>query len=577
MRTSSFAKGRRAADFLRICLGIIISFTLVMGGIVLGSGPAQANIVVSPDPTNASWQECVPITAITFTHGPSANPPPAPGWPAEIFFFWPAGVLPPGVNMDMSTGVLSGCPKPGTAGSSGVYSVGCTALVVFPFSVDFSIPPATVNWSVSNPPPCNMVINPTFYWVAWEGLPYTMTMSVSGGVGPYSWSAVGLPAGLSVTDSANGIISGTPGPATCGIYNVTATVADLGTCCCPPVNRPFIFIVDCWANYPPVFYFTTACDYKVGIGPGLTYGQTNVTVDGSQQDVVAGGGSTVFTSVPCQSHVVMVDQTVPGPDGKTRFTVKGPYYKMVTNDDNYAYFDYAQEVLINTGSEPAGIANPPGSGFYAVGGNFTSSAPSPVTSSADKGIKYIFRSWSLPDGSRNPNRDLVYTVNRSGMAKAEYDTYYLLNLKSNYPPIDESSWELKDSTATYNLSLQPVPMPNLWSLIGGVLRPINGSGSHVMTGPYTQTIEWTQDYVIPVVIILVILLVFIGLVVFLVIILRSKGGAAPATAAAATQPAVTRTAEKETSVKTDSGFCPKCGAPVEKDAAFCKKCGNKLN
>lgn len=575
MSMKSIVPGHRAANFIKLFVCILTAFTLAIGGVTMAPRPVQAISISAAPAAVINVNECQPF-AIQFTAaGTSCTPPPDP-----FFWFWPA--LPSYATLDSSTGLLTGCPQVGDA--SAVFVVGVSEFsppACGPF-VDSII--VTIN-VVPGPAPCNMVINPTFYPVAWEGLPFSMPLSVSGGVGPYSWSATGLPAGLSVTDNATGTISGTPDPGTCGIYTVTATVADLGTCCCPPVSRPFVLIVDCWANYPPFFYFTTACDFEVGIGSGLTYGQTNVTIDGSYEATLAGGESQTFTSIPCESHMVIVDQTVPGQDPRTRFAVTGAYYQRVTDVDNYANFDYAQEVLIETGSEPVGIAHPSGTGFYAVGSDFISSVPSPVTSS-EAGTKYIFLSWSLPDGNKNPNRDLVYQVSQTGIVKAEYDTYYLLTLKSDSPVVEESTWELKDSTATYNLALQPRPIPGFWGVLGGVNRPLNASGSHLMTGPYTQVINWSPDYTIPIIVLLVILLLVIGLVVVLILVLRRKpaGAASSATAATAaqtTQPATTTTSgTKETISKADSGdkpnFCPNCGAPVEKDAVFCKKCGNKL-
>jgi hypothetical protein len=564
MKILNYRQGHRAAGFLRLCLCTLIALTLAVGGLALDTTPAHAIGITATPPVPITVAQFQPFSIQFAATGAACAPPSNP-----YFWFWPA--LPAYATLDHDTGLLTGCPKAGDV--SATFFVG-----VSEFSPPFCGPFAnamlvTIN-VVPGVPVCNMVIDPTFYWVAWEGLPYSMTLSVTGGVGPYSWSATGLPAGLSVTDPAAGIISGIPGPATCGIYTVTATVADLGTCGCLPVSRPFIFIVDCWANYPAVYYFESACDFKVGIGPGLTYGQTSVTIDGEMQAPLAGGASEVYTSIPCESHVVMVDQYVPGPDATSRFAVKGTYYKTVTEADNFAYFDYAQEVVIDTASEPVGVAHPPGAGFYAVGSNFSSTAPSPVLPAADKGAKYIFKSWSLPDGGTNINRDLVFTVSKQGTARAVYDTYYLLELKSDYPPVDESSWEIKDSTAKYNLALQPIPLPNFWGVLGAVNRPLNPSGSHLMTGPYTQAINWAQDYTVPIIIIVVAVLVILGLAALLIILLlRKKPGAPaapPAAATQATQPARADPGEKPK-------FCTKCGFANKKDAAFCKECGNKLD
>ena len=354
-----------------------------------------------------------------------------------------------------------------------------------------------------------------------------MTLGATGGVGPLTWSAVGLPLGLSVTDATNGIISGIPAPGSCGIYIVTVTVTDAGTCpsCCPAISRPFTLIVDCYANYVLAVISNATYDFNVLIGPGLTSGQTTVLINGQPKATLTGGGSQTFTSpLGRQSNMVSVDQSVPGPDPQTIFSVRGSNEILVNETNTAAYFDYAREVLIETGSSPAGIAQPSGAGFCVVGSNFNTTAPSPIDSIGQQGVKYLFRQWTLPDGSKNPNRDLLFVVGNAGNVIAEYDTYYLLNIISDYPSVSESSWELKDSTATYDLALRDVPIPNLWGMIGGVMKPVNGSGTHLTTGPGTVKIAWTYDYTVPIVIIVVIVLIIIGLVLFLTL-RRKKPGA----------------------------------------------------
>jgi hypothetical protein len=54
-------------------------------------------------------------------------------------------------------------------------------------------------------------------------IPFATVFTVQGGVGPYTWSAIGLPGGLNI--SSDGIVSGAPqGPA--GVYSAVITVVD---------------------------------------------------------------------------------------------------------------------------------------------------------------------------------------------------------------------------------------------------------------------------------------------------------------------------------------------------------------
>ncbi len=596
MRTANFARGRLAAGFFRICLGIIVSLTLAAGGMALNTQPVQAVTINPAGPTAMVLTECKPYT-MTFTLTPT---PCAAGY-VPVYQFFVIGTLPPNSFLDMNTGVFTCCPDLGTNGQFGVFNVVGSEFAPprfigdFPCGANWSLN-STVNWSilpigVINP----LIITPVYYAVAWEGMPFNMTLAATGCSGSYNWTATGLPAGLSVTDATNGVISGIPGPGTCGSWPVTVTCTDTVMCpsasCCPPASKPFTLIVDCWANYIVLFPASTSCDFNVAIGPGLGAGQTPVLINGTQQFTLGANQSQNFTSDPCQSNLVMVNQTVAGPDPNTSFECIGPNYKMVNDTDNYAYFDYAQKVVINTGSDPGGIASIPGAGSYAIGSYFNTTAPSPVDSSIQK-ERFLFSEWMLPDGSTNPNRDLAFTVNKAGTVTAKYDTYYQLNIVSVDVPYSDSSWELKDSTATYNVALQSEPTPNFLGLIGGVRSPVQPSGTIVMDGTKTVNIQWTYDYTVPVILIVVTLLVIAGLIFWLS---RRKGtgtSAVPATTVAQapppsaattevkTTPVVTETVKKKALKEAKStekpNFCPNCGAPVEKDAVFCKKCGKNL-
>ncbi|MEV0680772.1 S8 family serine peptidase [Actinosynnema sp. NPDC050436] len=74
-----------------------------------------------------------------------------------------------------------------------------------------------------NPQPGDVAVANPGNRTATVGQAFSLDNSATGGTSPYTWSATGLPAGLSV-DSATGRISGTPSAA--GTANVTVTATD---------------------------------------------------------------------------------------------------------------------------------------------------------------------------------------------------------------------------------------------------------------------------------------------------------------------------------------------------------------
>jgi len=650
MRTSNFTEGRRVAGFFRLCLGIIISLTLAAGGMALNTQPVKAaDPVIIPlvqPPINPP--ECVTFTTAPLNITSSCtNPPmtPCPGWPNEIHWFWWASANPPAwLHLDPATGQLTGCPDAGSSAAPPYNAlIGCTSMLAngtppggpcpagspCPAEMTTALTHASILITVAPPlvgatPPTCLAIDPMVYPAAWEGMLYsiTLTATLAPGVGPLNWTATNLPPGL-VLDPLTGILSGIPGPGTCGPWTVTVTCTDTGVCpgvgCCAPVSAPLYLYVDCWANYLVLIGVgfgsstgTTSCDFNVTIGPGLTEGQTPVYVDGTQVTSLGGNQSETVASDPCETHLVVVDQIVQGPDPNTSFECIGSNSKMVDEFDNTAYFDYAKKVLINTRSDPGGVAPIPGTGFYAVGGYFRTSAASPVNPYNQQDTKYTFREWSGPDGSRNPNRDLVFTVDRAGDVTAYYDAYFKLTLTSDYPPVDQSQWEIKGGTANYNLALQPSPMLGFWGFLGGVVSPLNSSGSRIMDGPYIQKINWVDDYTVPIIIIVITLLIIAAAIYFWRRrgVAGSAGKTGAATQASADETTAVKTATVDTAEpkslpkaapaesitvmpalsappaakkalpeaepKEKPKFCISCGEKAVVGATYCKNCGKEL-
>jgi type IV pilus assembly protein PilY1 len=131
-------------------------------------------------------------------------------------YAWAAAGLPPVLSINPATGVISGTPAAGTAGS---YNV----TITLNDSAAGSVNKAFVLTITAAP----VVLQITSVGLpdGEEGTPYSYGLIGQGGTPPYTWSAAGLPAGLSI-NSVTGTVSGTPAAGQAGDHNVTITLAD---------------------------------------------------------------------------------------------------------------------------------------------------------------------------------------------------------------------------------------------------------------------------------------------------------------------------------------------------------------
>ncbi|MGV9690288.1 putative Ig domain-containing protein [Streptomyces sp. NPDC003444] len=128
-------------------------------------------------------------------------------------YSWSATGLPAGLSIGATTGTVSGTPT--AAGSSSVTltatdSAGASGSVSFTWTVT----------DASGTPPA--LAHPGSQTVR-VGRAVVLPLSVTGGTAPYSWSATGLPAGLSI-GATTGTVSGTP--TTWGMTTSRVTVTD---------------------------------------------------------------------------------------------------------------------------------------------------------------------------------------------------------------------------------------------------------------------------------------------------------------------------------------------------------------
>jgi large repetitive protein len=120
-----------------------------------------------------------------------------------------SGSLPAGLSLNSSTGAIAGTPS--TAGTSN-FTVQLQDGNNVTVSTNLSI--------VVNGP---LIISTASLPAGYLGNAYNQTLTAAGGVAPYSWPVISLPAGLSL-NSSTGAITGTP--TSPGSYGFTAQVQD---------------------------------------------------------------------------------------------------------------------------------------------------------------------------------------------------------------------------------------------------------------------------------------------------------------------------------------------------------------
>lgn len=134
------------------------------------------------------------------------------GVPSTTQWELESGTLPPGLTLS-SDGVLSGTP---TAVGSSTFTLKATG-----FAKDFSGTRVDLRqFTLAVTEALSARISRR---VAEVGVPFRATLSATGGQGPYSWSAAGLPTGVSLAD---GVLTGTPTTAGSARGQVTVTDAN---------------------------------------------------------------------------------------------------------------------------------------------------------------------------------------------------------------------------------------------------------------------------------------------------------------------------------------------------------------
>jgi len=176
-------------------------------------------VTINPPPplsiTSTAMANGFTGTAYGSSIGSSGGVPP-------LTWFVPPGTLPPGLELNTSSGLISGTPT-----TAGVYTF-------FPTVSDSALPPqhassaAGVTISITTVAPLQAVTPPLPAGAVATG--YTGNLIAKGGVTPYTWSITSgqLPSGLKL-NAATGIISGIPILTTTANFSVQVKDANSNT------------------------------------------------------------------------------------------------------------------------------------------------------------------------------------------------------------------------------------------------------------------------------------------------------------------------------------------------------------
>ncbi len=315
-----------------------------------------------------------------------------------------------------------------------------------------------------------------------------------------TWSISGLPPGLV---SSGRTISGTP--LTAGTYSIDVMVTDpaYGTS-----SESFIILIE-----------KGSYDVTVSISSGLVEGQTRVYVDNVPRATLRGGESHRITKLdPDTTSNISVDNIVT-PSGRNDI-----HYRAESNSSTVSKgvssltFTYYPEYDIEVTSSPVGIVSMSGSGWHREGKPLNISAPQEVAKDAES--QYRFAYWLTPAGDKNSSTTLNTIVEAAGKYIATYDLYYRLTVDSKYGNTTGGGWQKAGSTVKWSVSPEEVAMPGIAGFFGGKFRALLTSGTALIEGPKTITVQWDPDYSTPALTIPITILVIAGLIYGIYILTR---------------------------------------------------------
>ncbi len=330
------------------------------------------------------------------------------------------------------------------------------------------------------------------------GVSYSVTLTATGGMPPYTWSIVTgvLPPGLTL-NATTGVIAGVPLREALGSYTFTVAVED--THDNMVLKQLSLTVVG--------FYSATIT--TTGLPSSCL---TLVHVDGNPPTILKGGESLPLSFSLGTTHIISVSPLIFDSENQGRRFKAVEDTLTVTEANSNVVFQYAAEYFVEYKTEPPAIDGLPSPDWYPEDAMLTASATGVTDGSP--GTQYHFAHWQLPTGDMITDSQLLTAVKWSGEIVAVYDTYYLLTVNSDYGTPEGAGYYKAGTSAPWSVTPAEVKMSGFFGILAGKYSAENSNGAEIMTAPQTVTILWQSSYLFPILIIVLVVL-FIGLGSFL--------------------------------------------------------------
>jgi len=313
-----------------------------------------------------------------------------------------------------------------------------------------------------------------------------------------------------------------------------------------------------------------------GIPPDRT---TALLIDGNKYADMKGNAVKVLTFPIGTSHNFQVDPYVSGAPGY-RYHCASNIWTTTAQDSNE--FKYVPEYQLEVSTDPAGITEVTGAGWFAVGASVLISAvPSEVQGT--EGTKYAFSTWTV-DGTPRAGNGFIAVMDTPHKVVAKYDTMFLLTVRSDVGNPTGGGYYVSGSTATFSVnSPVGIGVQQVFVEWKGDHTGKEPKGSITMDGPKTVTAVWTTSYTQ-----LYMIVGAIAVVAAMFLLWRRRAGPSaikpppppppPSEVPASVEEPPPPPPETETVPKREVSIsirCTNCGHELKTGETYCPECGQK--